>query len=105
MTTDSDVPDEPTAPDGNGVTHEWRNRIVRYSVEDPATLLANPFNYRIHSATQAAAVRGSVREIGFVRPIIVNDRNIHIIDGHLRVSNAVEDHEPVAVAWVDLDEK
>lgn len=85
---------------------EWKNRIIGSGEEDPAQLLANPFNFRIHTKVQQAALTGSLDTIGWIQQIIVNKRNGHVIDGHLRVSLALRKGEKkVPVLYVDLTDE
>jgi hypothetical protein len=81
----------------------WRSRIVGHEDVSPAKLIANPFNFRLHSAVQAAAVKGSLKRLGVIKSAIVNKRTGHILDGHLRVSLALKESQPaVPVEYVDL---
>lgn len=81
----------------------WRNRIVGYSDEPPDQLLAHPSNWRTHPGSQAAALRGVLTEVGIVQNVICNRRNQTLIDGHLRVMEALKSGQPtIPVTWVDL---
>lgn len=81
----------------------WHNRIVRYSDEAPDQLLANPANWRTHSGQQADALRGVLSEVGIVQNVIANVRTGFLIDGHLRVMEAMRSGQPtIPVTWVDL---
>lgn len=85
---------------------KWRNRIVRMSAEDPQQLLANPFNFRIHTAIQERALSQSLEVLGWIDVVIVNEPTQHVIDGHLRIVAAISKHEPtVPVLWVNLTEE
>jgi hypothetical protein len=87
------------------VSAPWANRITRHAEVDPATLTANPANWRGHPKQQADALSGVLSEVGYVQSVIVNERSGRIVDGHLRVSLAVERGEPsVPVVYVDLDD-
>jgi hypothetical protein len=45
-------------------------------------------------------------ELGWVKPVIVNQRTQHVVDGHLRVMIALRRDEPtVPVDYVDLSEE
>ena len=84
---------------------EWRNRIVESGEEAPDQLLANPFNARIHPKPQQDALSGVLNSVGWIAPVIVNQRTGHVIDGHLRVSLALSKGEKsIPVDYVDLDE-
>lgn len=81
----------------------WANRIVGEGFEAPDQILANPMNWRKHPKHQKDALRGILREVGWVQRTIINERTGHLIDGHLRVEVALEDSETqVPVIYVDL---
>jgi hypothetical protein len=83
-----------------------RNRIVASGEEDPEKLLANPKNWRTHSADQESALEGLLEEVGWVSSVIVNRKTGRLIDGHLRVKLATRRKEKkVPVIYVDLSEK
>ena len=70
----------------------------------PDQLLANPYNWRIHTQLQERALVGSLDTIGWLRTVLVNRTTGHVIDGHLRVETAITNGEPVPVDYVDLTE-
>jgi hypothetical protein len=72
------------------MTAPWHNRIVGYSEEAPDQLLANPRNFRTHPGSQAAALRGVLAEVGVVQNVLANRRSGFLIDGHLRVMEALK---------------
>jgi hypothetical protein len=83
----------------------WKNAIVRYAEEDPASLLANPANWRVHPREQTAALTGSLSELGWIAPVIVNETTQHVVDGHARIGEAISRGEStVPVAYVRLTE-
>jgi hypothetical protein len=87
------------------VKPEWRNRIISSGEEAPDQLLANPFNARIHPKPQQDALSGVLNSVGWIAPVIVNQRTGHLIDGHIRVGLALSRGEKlVPVDYVDLDE-
>ncbi len=93
----------------------WRSRIVRHGQVDPAELLANENNWRIHPLGQQDAVKGSLDVLGQIDEVTVNlrtsplfgpqDRNVEtMIDGHLRVQLALRENETlIDVKYVDLN--
>lgn len=84
----------------------WRSRIVAHSRVAPSELLPHEMNHRRHPDQQKAVVAASIRELGFVRSVIVNQRTGKIIDGHERVSQAVaQGIEEIDVEYVDLSEE
>jgi hypothetical protein len=83
----------------------WRNRIIETGEADPATLVANPKNYRRHPQAQREALGGVLAEVGWVAPVTVNRRTGHLVDGHARVEIALYRREPfIPVQYVDLSE-
>lgn len=85
---------------------EWRNRIVGTGTEDPQQLLANPLNFRRHPREQQEAMSAILREVGWVSGIMVNKTTGHVIDGHLRVEQAIrEGATEVPVTYVELSER
>jgi hypothetical protein len=90
-----------TAPDTAAAA--WRNRIVGQGEEAPDKLLANPKNWRIHPAAQQEALGSVLDTVGWVGQVLVNRGTGLVVDGHLRVSLALERHEAtVPVLYVDL---
>ena len=84
---------------------QWRSRIVDHGEADPASLVANPLNYRRHPKFQADALGAVLDSVGVVQDVIVNRRSGRLVDGHLRVALAVERAEPsIPVVYVDLDD-
>jgi DNA modification methylase len=83
----------------------WRSRIVGYGEESPEQLLANPFNFRVHTALQEKALGGVLREVGIVQNVLVNRTTGHMMDGHLRTSMAISDGQAkVPITYVELTE-
>ncbi len=83
----------------------WRNAITRYADEAPESLLANPQNWRLHPKEQTTALTGSLTELGWIAPVIVNETTQHVVDGHARIGEAIARGEPtVPVAYVSLTE-
>ena len=84
-------------------TAPWRNRITGHGEEDPEQLLANPLNWRKHPGKQRDAMRGTLTEVGWVQTVIVNTVTGNMVDGHLRVEEAISKHESmVPVTYVEL---
>lgn len=88
-------------------THKgWRSRIVGSGEEAPDQLLANPANWRIHPKPQQDALNDVLDDVGWIQQVVVNQQSGHLIDGHLRVSLAMRNHEAtVPVLYVDLDDR
>lgn len=80
----------------------WENRIVGWDVVAPDQLLANPKNFRRHPNIQREALRGSLNDLGWIAPVVVNRLSGHLIDGHARVEEALTKGAQVPVAYVEL---
>lgn len=81
----------------------WRNRIVGHGEESPEQLLANPSNWRVHPQFQGKALTGVLDQVGWVDSVIVNKITGFVVDGHLRVANAIsEGATTVPVTYVEL---
>lgn len=84
----------------------WRNRIVGSGMVDPAQLLTNPRNWRIHPKHQREALTSILRDVGWVQDVIVNKRTGFVVDGHLRIALALGERQPaIPVQYVDLSEE
>jgi hypothetical protein len=84
----------------------WRSRISGYGEESPEQLLANPFNFRVHSREQEKALAGVLETVGVVQNVIVNTTTSHVLDGHLRISLAISAGQPaVPITYVELSEE
>jgi hypothetical protein len=81
----------------------WRSRIIGSGEEDPTQLLANPMNWRTHPNRQREAMRGALQEVGWVQQVVVNQTTGHVVDGHLRVEEAISAGAPaIPVLYVEL---
>ena len=83
----------------------WENRIVSYALVDPGELTAHPGNFRKHPPVQVEALLGSLNDLGWIAPVIVNQRTGHILDGHLRARLAGERSGLLPVAYVELSDE
>ena len=83
---------------------KWTSRIVGHEKVRADQLTANPRNHRRHPQKQRDVVEASIRELGFVKSVIVNKRTGFILDGHERVFQALGqgDDTLVDVEFVDL---
>lgn len=81
----------------------WRNRIVGYGEVAPSSLLANPFNFRVHTDEQIAAFSGIARKVGLCADVVVNRTTGHIVDGHLRTALAIRERQPlIPVTYIEV---
>ena len=84
---------------------DWRNRIVGEAEVAPDSLLANPWNFRVHPKRQRDAMESALDNIGWIQRIIVNRVTGHVLDGHMRVASAIHHGvEFVPVVYVELSE-
>lgn len=84
----------------------WAINIVGYELVPPDQLLAHPDNPKIHPGEQRDVMRGMLDEIGFIAPMIVNRRTEHVLDGHMRIEEAITRGQPtVPVMFVDVPEE
>lgn len=81
---------------------EWSNRLIGYGLVDADQLLANPGNWRRHPNVQREALRGSLDDLGWIAPVIVNRTTGFMIDGHARAEEALAHGAQVPVAYVEL---
>lgn len=87
------------------VESKWRKRITGHGNHDPADLIANPRNWRIHPGSQQEEMTKSLDRTGWIRPVMVNERTGVVIDGHMRVGVAMRRGErTIPVDYVDLDD-
>lgn len=83
----------------------WKNRIVGEGTADPATLLPNPENWRLHSDLQQKVLSAGLDDVGFVQSVIVNSRTGRLVDGHLRASLAIDrGMREIPVTYVELSD-
>lgn len=86
---------------------KWTSRIVGHEKVRADQLMANPFNHRQHPMKQRKVVEASIKEIGFVKSVLVNKTTGRIVDGHERVMQALDsgDDTMVDVEYVELSEE
>jgi hypothetical protein len=83
---------------------------------DPATLMANPANWRVHPPEQIATAEaliygrdGRPAEVGWGDAVRFNERTGRLVDGHMRVKLAADRGEPwvpvLCGNWTDEQER
>jgi ParB family transcriptional regulator, chromosome partitioning protein len=82
----------------------YRNRIVGQGVKPASHFMANPWNWRLHSKRQQEALQQVLQQIGWVAQVIENVTTGHLIDGHLRVMDALKGDRDVPYIQVQLTE-
>jgi len=102
--TENEHEHEKERGNGNG-NGNWRNRIVRNTEVEPRSLIENPLNFRVHSSFQSDALKSVLNKVGWVQSIIVSYNTGRVLDGHLRLKEAIENLEDtVPVTYVDITE-
>lgn len=81
----------------------FRNRIVSHGELPANQFLAHDLNARRHPNTQREAMRGILDEIGFVQGVIVSKRSGKLLDGHLRIEEALTHDETQPIPFVEVD--
>lgn len=85
---------------------QYQNRIIGHDYINPKDITLNPNNPRQHSQEQSELMREIFTKIGWIQDVIINSTTGHLIDGELRVKDAI-DHgeEGVPVVYVELSEE
>lgn len=84
-----------------------RDRIKELRRVRAGDLIADPRNWRVHSADQQKALEGILGEVGFADALLARERGdgkLILIDGHLRASTTPEALVPVLVLDVNEEE-
>ena len=83
-----------------------RSRIIGLEMVDPRQLLAHPWNPKKHPGPQREVMRGLMDSVGWVAPMIHNQRTGHTLDGHMRIEEAItKGDETIPVLVVDVAEE
>ena len=94
-------------PSSPPVAHStYRNRVLELRYLKPGEIADHPLQWRLHPATQKAAVEGVLKEIGIAGVLLVyqsaaNGGGYTAVDGHLRKSLDADQHWPCVVLDVD----
>lgn len=81
----------------------WRSRIVGHEAVDPEQLTGNPLNHRTHPQAQRDVVKDSIREVGFIKSVVVNKTTGFIVDGHERVWQALDAKQTDPAVTIDVE--
>lgn len=80
-----------------------KTRITRLALADPETLKPHELNWRDHPQDQRDALEVAIRNLGWIKRVIVNETTGNLIDGHLRVEQAKRlGLKAIPVAYVAL---
>lgn len=100
---DGDRAGPPDRPDAAApATTAWQFRVVGHDLVSPGDLITHPDNFKGHPEAQRDSLLAAIDEVGFVGEVLVSRRSGRILDGHLRVAEALRTGQPVVpVGWVD----
>ena len=84
---------------GNG----WQNRIVEYGEKPASQFQAHPSNWRKHPKHQREALAASLNGVGWVGVVLENVRTGHLLDGHERLWQALEQGDETPVPYIAVD--
>jgi len=80
----------------------FRNRIVSHGEMPANQFLAHDLNARRHPNAQREAMRGVLDEIGFVQGVIISKSTGKLLDGHLRIEEALTRDENSPIPYVEV---
>jgi DNA modification methylase len=84
----------------------WKLSIIGHGEVDPRTLTRHPQNPKVHPVEQDVVVEASLRELGWLRGVLLNQRTGHVLDGHERMDLAIRRGEQtVPYDLVDIPEE
>lgn len=81
----------------------WRNRIVGEGERAAKDFVLNPLNFRTHPDLQQEAMAAILGEIGWVQRVLVNRTTGNVIDGELRVKEALKKGKNTLVPFVEVE--
>jgi len=81
-------------------------KVKEMKIVDIDEIKPHDKNWKSHPVKQKRMIRESMREVGFITPLIVNKRTMRILDGHLRYEYArILGLKEVPVVFIDVDEE
>jgi hypothetical protein len=83
---------EPPADGAGPPMSGLEDGIGRLAWVAPAELAGHPDNCRVHSPDQYQAVLALIRRNGWVEPLVFNEANGLLVDGHCRLKIALDHH-------------
>jgi len=81
----------------------WKNRMVAEGERSAKDFNLNALNWRTHPDLQREAMNAILKEIGWVQRVLVNRTTGNVIDGHLRVEEALKNGEDTPVPYVEVE--
>jgi hypothetical protein len=82
---------------------KFRIRIKGYERKAASAFKFHPLNYRRHGEVQRDAVRTMLGDVGWVQTVIENKRTGNLIDGHVRIEEALRDDPKQLVPYLIVD--
>jgi len=83
---------------------KWDDRITGFDRIPAKSIKPHPHNFRTHPERQRNIVTGLLNEVGWIDAVIVNETTGNLIDGHLRLEQALAMDNDVPVLFVKLSE-
>lgn len=84
-------------------SQNWKNRIVNYGARPAQEFNFHPLNWRQHSPAQRNAIDALLEEIGWVTGVIENITTGNLIDGHLRVEEALAKNADEIIPFIQVE--
>lgn len=91
-------------PQIDGFNDQWKSRIVEEGWADPERFLLNPRNHRIHPERQRKAMTGVLKGTGWVAKVTIQHGTDLVLDGHMRIEEAIRAGELVPYTALDLND-
>jgi DNA modification methylase len=76
----------------------WRSRIVGHADIPPTEIRAHPENWRRHPDRERRPLTALLGDVGWVTGVVINETTGNLVDGHLRVEEAIVRGEPTVPA-------
>jgi|LakMenE18May11ns_1017448.scaffolds.fasta_scaffold9937183_2 hypothetical protein len=76
------------------------SKPLRLEYRDPKTLKANEKNWRTHPKRQRQAYQALKAKVGWAGAALYNETTKRLIDGHMRVDEAIKNNEPTVPVLV-----
>ena len=84
------------------------DQLLRLEYRDPNQLTGNPKNWRVHPEDQRATFAALLKQVGWADVIRYNEETERIVDGHMRVDQAIRLGLPVVPVvigrWTEAQE-
>jgi hypothetical protein len=87
----------------NTLKNIWKNRMVGEGERPAKEFILNALNWRTHPDLQREAINAILGEIGWVQRVLVNRTTGNVLDGHLRVEEALKQGEDTLVPYVEVE--